>query len=132
MNYPILAAGCFTFLAFLAHTFVGTRQAMRIAPNRSESETFHRYWVQSMGAWHMVTVDLLALSVLLVALGTTDYIQPKRPIALALSLFYTLWGAAWLIQLAVLRRRGKDYLLLSQWLFCLICAGLLCWGAKSW
>jgi hypothetical protein len=138
VNYPILAAGVITFLAFIAHTFVGNKEALSTAPGRlgnstdgSGFETVERNWVQSMCAFQLVTVDLLVLSVLLFALGATDYINPERQVALALVVFYVLWGTAWVIQLVVLKRQGKDFLILSQWLFWFVCAVLIYWGAQS-
>ena len=138
MNHPILAAGVITFLAFIVHTLVGNKEALSTAPGRLGNSTggagfgtIERNWVQSMCAFQLVTVDLLVLSVLLFTLGATDYINPKRQIALALAVFYVLWGATWLIQLVVLKRRGQDFLILSQWLFWFVCAVLIYWGAQS-
>ena len=137
MSIPILIAAAITFLAFLAHTLVGNREAFSTRPATSDdvgSGNFvnvERNWVQSMCAFQMVTVDLFALSLLLFALGATDLIHAKREVALIVSVFLALWGVAWLVQLVVLRRRPRDYLLLSQWLFWFICSGLLYIGAQS-
>lgn len=77
------------------------------------------------------SIDLVVPSALLLVLGTTDLLPAKREIALVASGFFTLWGAAWLAQLLVLRRGLKDYLLLEQWVFLFVCAGLLAWGLQS-
>jgi hypothetical protein len=79
----------------------------------------------------MVTVDLFVLSVLLFLLGTTDVLPARRELALITAGFFVLWGAAWVVQLLVLRRPLKEYLLLGQWVFWFLCAGLLLWGAQS-
>ncbi|MFQ3581802.1 hypothetical protein J8C06_13745 [Chloracidobacterium validum] len=122
---------------FLAHTVVGNREALSTRPPvpdgaaAAESTTVDRNWVQSLCVFQLVTADLFVLSLLLFAPGATDLVPAKREVALATAMFFALWGLAWLIQLLVLRRRLRDYILLSQWLFWFVCAGLLFWGAGS-
>jgi len=137
MNYPITIAGAIVLLAFFAHTFVGNREAMSTRPrasaglDRADAKTIERNWVQSLCAFQLITVDLLVLSILLLVLGTTDFITARKEIALGLAGFFALWGAIWFLQLAVLRRKLKDYLALSQWVFWFACAVLLWWGAQT-
>jgi hypothetical protein len=137
MNVPILIAAAIVFVAFVVHTIVGNREALSTRPPapdgvaRGDHATVERNWAQSICALQMVTVDLLVLSLLLFALGATELVTAKREVALAASVFFALWGVAWLIQLLVLRRPVRDYLLLSQWLFWFVCAGLLYWGAQA-
>lgn len=138
MNYQIAIAGFITLIAFFAHTFVGIREALSTAPakltekgNVVNFEVVERNWVQSICAFQMVTIDLLALSVLLFLLAFTDILGSKELLALGLAAFYLLWGIVWLLQLLFLKRRAKDFLLLSQWLFWFACAGLMYWGAQS-
>jgi hypothetical protein len=137
MNFPIISAGAIVFLAFIAHTVVGRREALSTRPPQTPAEdsdaaavTIERNWVQLLCAFQLVTVDLLVLSVFLLVLGTTDLIPARREFALFGAGFFTLWGIAWLVQLLVLRRHRKDYLLLGQWAFWFVCAGLLLWGAQ--
>jgi len=137
MSIPILIAAAIVFIAFLAHTVAGNREALSTRPPvpdgaaTGESATIDRNWVQSLCAFQMVTVDLLVLSLLLFTLGATDLVPAKREVALGVAMFFALWGLAWLIQLLVLRRRLKDYFLLSQWVFWFVCAGLIFWGAQA-
>lgn len=137
INYPITIAASLVFLAFLAHTFVGTREALSTRPrelqaeDKNKAEKIERNWVQSLCAFHLVTVDLLALTLLLFILGITDIFSARKEIAMIAAAFFTVWAAAWLIQLLALHRRPKDYLFLGQWLLWLVCAGLLLWGAQS-
>lgn len=137
MSIPILIAAAIVFMAFLAHTVVGNREALTTRPSMphdvasSKVITVERNWVQSLCAFQMVTVDLFVLSLLLFALGATELIPAKREVAFAASGLFALWGVAWVIQLMVLRRRLKDYALLSQWLFWFLCSGLLYWGAQA-
>ncbi len=137
MNYPIMAAGVIVFVAFLVHTIVGNRETFSTRPvssgDDSEDQTraVERNWVQSFCAFQLVTVDLFAFSILLFALGASDFLPARPQIALAAGCFFTLWGLVWLVQLLLLRRPGKDYLALSQWFFWFICAGLLFWGGRT-
>ncbi len=137
MSIPILIAAAIVFIAFVAHTIVGNREALSTRPSAPDgiatgsSATVDRNWVQSLCAFQMVTVDLFVLSMLLFGLGATELIPAKREVTLAASGFFALWGVAWLVQLLLLRRGLKDYLLLSQWLFWFLCSGLLYWGAQS-
>lgn len=137
MSVPILIAAAIIFIAFVAHTIVGNREALTTRPSASngvssgDSATVERNWVQSLCAFQMVTVDLFVLSLLLFALAVTELVPARREVALATSVFFALWGLAWLIQLLILRRRLRDYLILSQWLFWFVCSGLLYWGAQT-
>jgi hypothetical protein len=138
MNIPIFIAGCITLLAFIAHTFVGINETLQISPSKFTNkenvpnfETVERNWVQAMCAFQMITVDLLVLSILLFLIATTNFIGFKKEIAFALSIFYFIWGIAWILQLFILKRKTKDFLFLSQWAFWFICSILIYWGAKS-
>ena len=138
MNIPIAIAGGLTVLAFLAHTFVGLKETYAVAPGKLVSprsinnfDTIERNWIQALCAFQLVTIDLLILPTLLFLLAFTELLEPRKTLTLILAGWYALWGLIWLIQLSVLRRPGKDYLLLPQWMFCLACAGLLFLGAQS-
>lgn len=140
MNLPIAAVGVLMFIAFLAHILAGLRETMSIRPSAilnkagsvdSEAETLERNWAQALCAFQLVTVDLLALTVASLLLAFTDIIANKRPVAIALAVFFALWGVAWLVQLAWLRTSRNNYLLLGHWLFWFVCAGLMYWGAQS-
>jgi hypothetical protein len=136
MNYPIVVAGVLVGIAFLAHTIVGTREALGMRPDRSADtgeadREVERHWVQSFCAFHLVTVDLLVLTALLLTLGATDLVPARRTVSLAMAGLFGLWGLAWLVTLLALRRPRREFGLLSQWVLWFVCAGLLTWGAGS-
>ena len=138
MNIPIAIAGALTTLAFLAHVFVGLKETYAIAPGKLVSrtvfknfETVERNWIQALCAFQLVTVDLLILPALLFVIAFTELLEPRKTLTLILAGWFALWGMIWLIQLSVLQRPGKDFALLPQWVFCLVCAGLLFLGAQS-
>jgi len=138
MNIPIAIAGALTTLALLAHVFVGLKETYAIAPGKlvnrtafKDFETVERNWIQALCAFQMVTVDLLIIPALLFVIAFTELIEPRKTLTLVLSGWFALWGLFWLVQLSVLQRPKEDYALLPQWVFCLVCAGLLFWGAQS-
>jgi len=138
MNYQLATVAAITALAFFAHVFVGIRQSLCADPakltdkNKTEKfETVELHWVQLMCAFQLVSVDLLALSVLLFLLAFTDVFIQKQLIGFSLSALYFLWGCSWLVQLFALKRQAKDYLLLGQWIFWFGCSALLYWGSLS-
>ena len=139
MNYPIVIAGGLTLLACLAHITGGFAQSLSIAPSKIADTRIEqgalaaldRNWAQVMCAFQLVTVDLLALSVVLYLLAFTNLLAPKQAVAFAVSAIYGFWGCAWLVQLLALKRSPKAYLLLGHWAFWFLCAGLIYWGALS-
>lgn len=139
MNYPIAVVGGLTLLAFVAHVTGGIRQSLSIQPAKvadrhkdpARLEVLERNWVQSMCAFQLVTVDLLALSGILFLLAFTDVLAQKQLIGFALAGLYFLWGCSWLAQLVALKRQPKDFLLLGHWVFWFVCSGLIYWGSLS-
>ena len=138
MNYQLATVGGLTALALVAHVFGGIRQSLSVEPAKladkeklANFEALDRNWVQSMCAFQLVTVDLLALSVLLFLLAFTDVFVQKQLIGFALAAFYFLWGCAWLVQIVALKRKAMDYLVLGHWSFWFGCSALIYWGSLS-
>lgn len=139
MSFPIAVVSVLMFIALLAHVFTGLRETMRTRPSQilpkdvvePMLETLERNWTQSLCAFQLVTVDLLVLTVMCFLLAFTNIIPYRKPIALALAVFFVLWGIAWLAQLAFLKTSRRNYLLLGHWIFWFVCAGLMYWGARS-
>jgi hypothetical protein len=128
MNIPVLITACISLLAFIAHTFVGTKETAALSP-AVENEKLVIHWKQSMCAFQMLTIDLLLVTIALFTIALTDIISFESELILFLSLLFFLWGVVWLIQLVWLKTRAKTYLILAQWLFWFVCSGLLYWGA---
>ena len=138
MNYQLATVGALTVLALFAHVFGGIRQSLSVEPAKltdkektANFEALDLNWVQSMCAFQLVTVDLLALSALLFFLAFTDVLLQKQLLGFSLSAFYFLWGCSWLVQLLSLKRKAMDYLLLSHWVFWFGCSALIYWGSLS-
>ena len=138
MNYPIAIAFGLICLAVLAHLFGGIRESLTVRPSnnslKQESnlsyERIERNWVQLMCAFQLVSIDLVAVAVVLYLLAFTSYLHPAPQIAVGMAVFFAGWGSVWLVQLLSLKRAKKDYVLLGQWVLWFICSGLLIWGAR--
>ncbi|MFQ5652447.1 MAG: hypothetical protein ACE5IY_21150 [bacterium] len=133
MNIPLLIAGLLTLVAFLAHTFVGTKETMQIAPGHNagegaDVETAGRHWVQAMCAFQMVTADLLILSASLIMVAVTDLIEHESIIILLAGSFFVLYLISWLTTLLLLKQKRSQYLFLGQWILWLVNSGLIYWG----
>ncbi len=89
MNVPILIVACISTLAVLGHVFGGTRDTASLAPSKDDKK-LTRNWKQAMGAFQMLAVDLLLVT-----------------ITLFLSLMFFLWGIVWLIQMFWLKSEVK-------------------------
>lgn len=138
MNYQLATVAAITAAAFFAHVLGGIPQSLTAEPAKladkdkaSGLELRQRHWVQLMCAFQLVTVDLLAVSVLLFLVALTDVFVQKQLIGFSLSALYFLWGCSWLVQLFALKRPTKDYLLLGQWVFWFGCSALVYWGSLS-
>ena len=129
MNTPVFTVACVSSLAVIAHVFGGTAETASISPDRND-EKLTRSWKQSMCAFQMLAIDLLAVTVTLFTISLTDIIAFEYELTLFLSLIFFLWGVVWLVQLYWLRSKAKTYMILPQWVLWFVCSGLLYWGAQ--
>ena len=121
----IVASVC--LLAFIAHVLGGSRETAAIKPSDDDAK-LTTHWVQAMCAFQMLSVDLLAVSLLLFAIAFYEMGPYESTMLLALSLLFFFWGLVWIIQIVWLKR-GSHYLLrLPHWLVWFICAGILYWS----
>lgn len=127
MNIPALIVACIMAIAVIAHVFGGTRETARIAPDPAASDLM-RHWVQAMGAFQMLSVDLLVVSLLLFGVALWDLGQAEDLIIKGLIVLFCLWGTVWFIQVQWLKRSGAGLLQLPHWMICFGCAGLLLLG----
>ena len=138
VNYPLAIACALTALGFVAHVTGGLKQSLSTSPSRlfeggwaTVSAAHRRNWLQLVGAFQLVTVDLLALTAVLYLLAFTDALAPARAIAFAVSGIYFAWGVIWLVQLGLLRCTAREFLSLGHWAYWLVCSALIFRGALS-
>ena len=125
MSICALIAALLLGLAFAAHLFVGTAEYRTIAP-AAEPNATRQAWVQGLGAWHFVTVDLVAMTILFLAAGLGDWMMPWEPIILrCLGVYFLVQGIVWLLVLLVSGKATPNrYLKLPQWFLFWLVAGL--------
>ena len=128
MNIPVLIVACFSLLAVIAHIIGGTKETASIAPDQTNIKLTYN-WKQSMCAFQMLAIDLIAVTAVLFTVSLTELITFEYELTLFLSLLYLLWGIVWLLQLFWLKSDAKTFLFLPQWVFWFIGSGLLYWGA---
>ena len=124
MNLLAALAGGLTLLAFGAHAFVGANEFRYFAPTVSSGPPRTK-WLQALAGWHWVSVDLLAATVLFFVVAFTDLVPHEPTALLLLAGYFVLVGVTWLVTRVVSGRGVKRrYLVLGQWLFCFVVAGL--------
>ncbi|RDX33945.1 hypothetical protein DZA31_00015 [Arcobacter sp. HD9-500m-PIT-SAG02] len=128
MNIPVLIVASFSLLAVIAHIFGGTKETASIAPDENNTQ-LTRSWKQSMCAFQMLAIDLIAVTIAMFTISLTEFIPFEYELTLFLSLLYFLWGVVWLIQLVWLKSSAKTFMYLPQWIFWFVGSGLLYIGA---
>jgi len=127
MNIPVLIVAVFMAIIVAAHVFGGTRETARIAPDPSDPG-LTKHWVQAMGAFQMLSVDLLAVSLLLFWVAIRDLGPVEDLIIKGLIALFCCWGIVWFAQVQWLRRNGASILQLPHWMLWFFCAGVLFFG----
>lgn len=127
MNVPVLIVACIMALAVVAHVFGGTRETAHLVPDPSAPK-LTRSWVQAMGAWQMLSVDLLAVALLLFGVALWDLGAAEDLILKGLIALFCLWGIVWFAQVHWLKRTSAGILQLPHWVIWFGCAGLLSLG----
>lgn len=126
MQIPELIVAFILLAAVIAHVFVGTRETAALRPVDSHLTT---HWAQAMCAFQMLSVDLLAVCVLLFAIALYDLGAIEPTLVLLLAALFLLWGVAWVIQTLWLQRDVKMLFRLPHWLVWFFCSGVLFWAA---
>lgn len=128
MQTLIIIAFGLAILAWLAHTFVGTGESWQTKVEGAVP-IFQKRWLQSFNAWHMVSVDLLAFSLLLGIVLWTDWLLVEQIWLTVLGTWGLAWALTWI--LSTLWIGGwKSTLQLPQWLLigviggCCLIAGI--------
>ncbi len=128
MNIPVFIVACITLLAVIAHVLGGTKETAAIAPDQ-ENDRLTAHWVQAMCAFQMLSVDLLAVALLLFAVAFVDLGPIEDQVLTALSVLFFLWGAVWVVQVLWLKKAAATLLRLPHWSVWFICSGLLYFGS---
>lgn len=124
LNKAALTTGGFFVLVFGVHTFMGGQEVLQFRP---ENVTAHQNWLMKVGAFPLVTIDLLVLAVGLI------YASLKFPhrqrIYQAVAGLCFLYGISWFLQVALWQQSRQDFWMLPQWMLFFL-AGLGAWVAS--
>lgn len=139
MNTPIAIVAAVTLIAFLLHISGGVWESLKIKPSRvlkgeqptSELAIYDRMWTQSLCAFQMLGIDLLLMAIVLYLLAATGLIVQERGTALICAGVFALWGIIWLVQMLLLKRPLKEYLLLPHWAIWFVCSLLVYYGSTQ-
>jgi hypothetical protein len=126
MEIPELIIACILLAAVIAHVFVGTRETAALKPVDNKLSI---NWAQAMCAFQMLSVDLLAVCVLLFAIAFYDLGPIEPTLVLLLAVLFLLWGVAWVIQTLWLQRDIRTLFRLPHWIVWFFCSGVLFWAA---
>lgn len=125
MDWLPLIAGGLAIFAFMAHAFIGDKEFLSLRPEDSSEEKLKDTWVQTRAGWHWVSVDLLFSGLLLMVIGLSDFISAEKTILAILAIYYFCCGFIWLVTVAFSKTSPRQMLVLGQWMFCFLMAGLI-------
>jgi len=129
MNYYLISAGIFLFLALLVHMIAGDREYRKIKPSEEceKKNDLFGFWLMGRGTFQMVSVDLLLTSgfVFLTGVGFIPY---NYSLMLFILLLYAGYMIFWLITLAVSKATSYYYVRNGQWILFLITGVLISFG----
>ena len=132
MNVPLLIANILTFLGVIAHIFKADKgiKIIEPLPNTNNWITKQEKWTMVRGAFHLVTVDSICLTIVLGIINFTDLIPigSEQIILKFLAFYMLLLACSWLIVLAISKKFTKSYFKLWQWIFFIITGGLIYLG----
>ncbi len=126
MSIPLLIANLLTFLAFLAHTFVGDQEIhLLIDQNDGPTRQYRSTWTMARCGWHWVSLDLLIASVLMAVINFSDLLPEEGAITLLLAIVFSAYGLIWMVTILISPTFSRRFFLLGQWLLLLVIGGLL-------
>lgn len=127
MNITLFAVNTLTFLAFLVHAIVGTRELTLLEPDPKSRDWEQRQEKWTMTArcgWHWISVDLLFASIAMALINFSDVLPSEEVILQMLSLYFLGYAIVWLIAIAMAKSFKNNYMKLGQWILLLVISGL--------
>ena len=115
INVAALLTGVWFVLVSGVHLFMGGPAMLKHRPTETP---LHALWLIKLGAFHLVSVDLLVLGGGLIYLGL---VHPVAPLVYqAIGVLCLLYALVWLLQIALWKQTQRDFLLLGQWMLFLV------------
>lgn len=131
MNLPLLAANILIFLAFFIHVFMGDKEFNIIQPLPGTDNYIKKQevWTMARGAFHLVSVDIFCLNILLPVINFTNLIPNENFILKLISIYLLLWAVVFMVMILLSKRFQNRFIKLGQWILFLVLSGLLYWAS---
>lgn len=99
MNLPLLAANILIFVAFFVHVFMGDKEVRIIQPlpGTDNYTKKQEVWTMARGAFHIISIDVFCLNILLPVINFTDLIPHENFILKLVSIYLLLWAVVFLL-----------------------------------
>jgi hypothetical protein len=131
MNIPLLIANILAFAAFFVHVFKGDKalQFIEPLPGNKSYEKQQRVWTMARGAFHIISVDVFCLNILLLLMNFSHYIPNEKVVLKLLAIYFFLWTIVYAGVILISRPFEKRFIKLGQWILFIVLSGLLYWAS---
>lgn len=128
MNTLLIIANVVVLASVIFHIFWGDKDIKLIEPDNSEHKKFEN-WIMARGAFHVVSVDMLMITVGLTLINFTDLLNAHRTILLQIiSIYCLMYAVFFFIVVTVSGSLPQKFIKLCQWALFLILSGLIYFG----
>ena len=130
MNLPLLIANVLAFLAFFVHIFMGDKALHMIQP-RPDTNSFEKQqvWTMARGAFHIISIDIICLNILLAVIIFLDYIPDEKLVLRLVSVYLFVWAVVYSGIILISKPFPNRFIKLPQWLLFLLLSALIYYGS---
>jgi hypothetical protein len=131
MNLPLLTANIIIVLAFFIHVWMGDKEFIHIVPHlhANNYEKKREVWTMARGAFHIISIDIFCLNILLPVINFTAIIPNENVILKLVSIYFLLWAVVFLFIILLSEEFKNRFIKLGQWILFSVLSGLLYWAA---
>lgn len=128
MNIPLLIVNALALLVLLAHIVLGDKDIKYIEPD-AENQKKLEIWIMARGAFHIVSVDMLMITLGLTLINFTSFLDEYRIILLKImSIYFLLYAAFFFVYTCISKPLPKKFIKLCQWAVFLMMGCLIYFG----
>lgn len=128
MNACLLIANVIALISVIVHIFFGDKDLKSIEPDGKNDKKLEN-WIMARGAFHVVSVDMVMITVGLTLINFTDLLHPHRTVLLTImSIYFLLYALFFFLILIISKPFAKKFLKLCQWALFLLMSGLIYFG----
>lgn len=128
VNTCLLIANVIALISVIVHIFFGDKDLKSIEPDGKNDKKLEN-WIMARGAFHVVSVDMVMITVGLALINFTDLLNPYRTILLTImSIYFLLYALFFFLILVISKPFAKKFLKLCQWVLFLLMSGLIYFG----